>query len=224
MKVLVIEDDPLLSEFVSKCLHASGFIVEVVADGAKGYRKAIKDGYDCLVLDIHLPSMLGTEICKQLRAKGVVMPILFLSSNHTMSDRVNGLEIGADDYLVKPFGYEELVARVQALTRRPRTFRESCITYADLTIDTAKRKVRVKNKIIKLTPKEFQLLELLARNSETVLSREYLLNHIWGVTLGNTSNRLEVCIRGLRKKLHKYSSELISTEYGVGYKLSQEND
>ena len=222
MKVLIVEDDVLLKDFVAKCLNEYGFETDSVVDGIEGYKKAKKGGYDGIVLDITLPGMEGTEVCQKLRADNVMTPILFLSAKHTKDDRVKGLELGADDYLVKPFSYDELIARVKALTRRPVNYVPSSITYAGLTIDTAKRQVTVKDKSVKLTPKEFQLLEILARNPETVLSREYLLNHIWGVTIGNTSNRLEVCIRGLRRKLHELSGdELINTEYGIGYKLSK---
>lgn len=222
MKVLVVEDDVLLKDFIAKCLIEYGFDVDTEVDGKKAYQKATKGSYDSIVLDVKLPNMLGTEICKQLRADEIVTPIIFLSANHTKEDRVYGLDLGADDYLVKPFSHDELIARVKALTRRPVNYVPSSITYADLTIDTAKRHVVIKDKVVKLTPKEFQLLEILARNPETVLSREYLLNHIWGVTIGNTSNRLEVCIRSLRNKLSKLSgNELINTEYGIGYKLSK---
>lgn len=222
MKILVVEDDVLLKEFVAKCLEKYGFDVDSVSDGKQAYMKAKKGGYDSIVLDINLPGMSGTAICQSLREDNIMTPILFLSANHTKDDRVQGLELGADDYLVKPFSHEELIARVKALTRRPVNYVPSAITYAGLTIDTAQRQVKVSDRTVKLTPKEFQLLEMLARNPETVLSREHLLNHIWGVTVGNTSNRLEVCIRSLRKKLHALSGEeLINTEYGIGYKLSK---
>lgn len=222
MKVLVVEDDALLVDFIARCLIGSGFEVERCLDGVEAYKKAKRGGYECIVLDVNLPGLVGTEICRKLRKDKIMTPVLFLSANHTTEDRVRGLELGGDDYLVKPFSHSELIARVKALTRRPLGYVADSITYAELTIDTAKRQVTLRGKAIKLTPKEFQLLELLARNPETVLSREYLLNHIWGVTIGNTSNRLEVCIRSLRKKLGGFSGDgLISTEYGIGYKLSK---
>lgn len=222
MKILVIEDDVLLADFIARCLKQSGFDVETAQDGLTGFNLAKRKGYDAIVLDIALPKLLGTEICVQLRALHVMTPILFLSSYKTKEDKIHGLDIGADDYLVKPFGHEELVARVRALTRRPPHYVEPVIRFGDISIDCAKREVCAGGHVLRLTPKEFQLLEVLARNSDTVLSREYLLNHIWGVTIGNTSNRLEVCIRGLRNKLRSISGDdVISTEYGVGYKLSK---
>ncbi len=222
MKILVIEDDALLGDFIVKCLRASGFDTTLIDDGLKGYKRATKGAFDAIVLDINLPSMNGIEVCQKLRSDDVSTPVLFLSSMHTTHDRVRGLEVGADDYLVKPFEHDELVARVRALSRRPSNYVEQVIMHGELTIDTAKRSVVINGKNIKLTPKEFQLLELLARNPGMVLSREYLLSHIWGVTIGNTSNRLESCIRSLRKKLNIDSTkDIINTEYGVGYKLSK---
>lgn len=222
MRALVVEDDALLLDFVARCLKDQNFEVDTADDGNKGYKKARKGFYDVIVLDIVMPGMPGTEVCMKLRAHQVMTPILFLSANDSSSDKISGLNMGADDYLVKPFEYSELVARVKALSRRSGDIIPAVITYADLKIDTARREVYFKEKAIRLTPKEFQLLELLARNPETVLSREYLLKHIWGVTIGNTSNRLEVCILGLRKKLgNSLGNDLINTEYGVGYRLSQ---
>ena len=222
MRALVIEDDVLLKDFIAMCLKEHGFEVHSSTNGKSGYRRARTNNYDVLVLDINLPEMSGLEICEKVRARGVLVPILFLSASHTMDDRVRGLEAGGDDYLTKPFSHTELIARVKALARRPAGYVLPTITYAGVSVDTAKRQVHVKGQRIKLTPKEFELLELLARNAEKVLSREYLLGHIWGVTVGNTSNRLEVCVRGLRKKLHKLlETEIIKTEYGVGYTLDQ---
>ncbi len=222
MKVLVVEDDALLADFVARCLENSGFTSETVYDGKKGYDKIVRGNYECVVLDINLPNMLGTEICTQLRDRDITTPILFLSSRHSVEDRVHGLEIGADDYLVKPFSHDELIARVKALVRRPVCIVGSPIEQGDLLIDTLSHEVFVRGMGIKLTPKEFQLLEVLARNPGAVMTREYLLETVWGVTVGNTSNRLEVCVRGLRNKLsNKSGREYIVTEYGVGYRLER---
>ncbi len=222
MKILVVEDDVLLIDFVARCLKESGFEVQTTKNGEKGYKLAKANHYDGIVLDINLPDMLGTEVCRQLRCEGIKTPILFLSSNDSKNDKVEGLNLGADDYLVKPFNHDELIARVKALSRRPMSYVQEVICYGDISIDSAKREVRVGDEVLRLTPKEFQLLEVLARNSGVVLSREYLLKHVWGVTVGNTSNRLEVCVRSLRSKLRDYTTDdLIGTEYGVGYRLSK---
>lgn len=225
MKALVIEDDVLLKDFVVMCLRKHSFAVEACMDGESGYRKAKQARFDVIILDINLPLMLGTEICKKLRSKNVVTPIIFLTANNSEADKIGAFDLGGDDYLVKPFSHEELIARVKALTRRPAVYVTSEIQFDDITLDIERHEVRLKDKQVRLTPKEFQLLEVLARNSEKVLTREYLLSHVWGVTPGNTSNRLEVCIRSLRQKLLNDSGiDLIKTEYGVGYRLSKMND
>ncbi len=221
MKILVVEDDALLAEFIVRCLAESGFLAESENDGLKGFKKARDSAYDCIVLDINLPNMSGLDLCRQLRAVGDSTPIIFLSSFHTKDDRVKGLESGADDYLIKPFSHDELIARVKALTRRPAAIMSTPIKQGDLLIDVAAREVFVRGNGIKLTPKEFQLLEVLARHSDRVVTREYLLEYVWGVTVGHTSNRLEACVRNLRQKLiEACGHEYIETEYGVGYKLS----
>lgn len=222
MKVLVVEDDILLMDFIQKCLTRSGFDVETTSDGERGFNKAKNRSFDVLVLDIALPGMLGTEICYKLRKVSVMTPILFLSSYRTQEDRVKGLDLGADDYLTKPFSHEELVARVRALARRPSQYVSTPIQQGDLLIDTLSREVFVRGTGVRLTPKEFQLLTELARHPKRVVSREYLLHHVWGVDVGNTSNRLEVCIRSLRSKLGDQAGrDYIVTEYGVGYRLGQ---
>lgn len=220
MKILVIEDDVLLTDFIARCLRESGFDVDTAHDGRLGYAGARKRTHELIILDINLPNMLGTEICSRLRREDIMTPILFLSSNQTTSDRVNGLNLGADDYLVKPFSHDELVARVKALSRRPASLISSPLKHGDLLIDTSTHEVFVRGNGVRLTPKEFQLLERLARNPGVVVAREVLLEQIWNVSMGSTSNRLEVCIRGLRKKLGlSGGKEYIETEYGIGYRL-----
>lgn len=221
MKILVIEDDVLLMDFIQRCLQRSGFDVDTATNGEIGFGLAHRNGYDVIVLDIALPDKLGTEICAELRSLEVMSPILFLSSYHTNEDKVRGLELGADDYLAKPFNYQELVARVKALARRPPLFMTTPIQQGDLLIDTLSREVFVRGNGVRLTPKEFQLLTELARHPNSVVTREYLLQHIWGVSPGNTSNRLESCVRSLRRKLSDQTGhEYIITEYGIGYRLS----
>jgi len=220
MKILVVEDDVLLMDFIQKCLEQSGFDVETASDGEQGFQSARRRGYDVIVLDIALPKMLGTEICYELRKERNMSPILFLSSYRTSEDKVKGLDLGADDYLVKPFSHDELVARVKALARRPAHYVSTPIKQGDLLIDTLSREVFVRGTGVRLTPKEFQLLAELARHENKVVSREFLLEHIWSVTPGNTSNRLEVCVRSLRQKLSQQTGhDYIVTEYGVGYRL-----
>ncbi len=220
MKALVIEDDVLLKDFIAMCLRQHGFEVDTACDGKKGYTKATSRGYDVIVLDVNLPHMSGTDICVSLRAKDIGTPIIFLSANHTKDDRVRGLELGADDYLVKPFSHDELAARVKALARRSNIYVETLVTFGKISLNIETHQVRHGNTLLKLTPNEFKLLEALLRHPNTVHTREYLLHRIWGVTIGNTSNRLEVCVRSLRMKLEKAGAEgVIGTEYGVGYRL-----
>jgi len=222
MKVLVVEDDALLMGFIQKCLEQSGFDVDTADDGERGFMLAKKNQYDVIVLDIALPRMQGTEICLELRKLDIMSSIIFLSSFSTKDDRVNGLEIGADDYLTKPFSHDELIARVKALTRRPAHYSTKAIRQGDFLIDTTSKEVFVRGTGVRLTPKEFQLLAELARYPNKVVTREYLLQRVWGVELGNTSNRLEVCIRSLRSKLSiRTGHDYIITEYGVGYRLEQ---
>lgn len=220
MKILVIEDDVLLLDFITRCLQQSGFDVHSATSGTFGWKLARSGQFDGIVLDINLPGMPGTEVCTRLRNEQIMTAILFLSSNDRTNDKIHGLNLGADDYLTKPFDHDELVARVKALVRRPLSLVSSPLERGDLLIDTSTREVFVRGNGVRLTPKEFQLLSELARHSKKVVTREYLLQRIWGVSVGNTSNRLEVCVRSLRQKLSDQTGrEYIITEYGVGYRL-----
>lgn len=222
MHVLVVEDDTLLCEFIVRCLRDDRYDVDVAHSGDVGLSKAQKSAYDVLILDINLPIMDGLEVCSALRSQGKTTPILFLSSNSSDNDKILGLNHGADDYMTKPFNHRELIARVNALCRRPRTVVPMELEYSDLRIDFKTRRVSRSTDQVKLTPTEFKLLEVLVRNSETVLSREHILQAVWGISPGSGSNRLEVCIRSLRKKLDEpFEKPLIRTEYGIGYKLGE---
>lgn len=221
MKALVIEDDVLLKDFIAMCLIKHGFEVDTAVDGEKGFKKAGRIVYDIIVLGVNLPVMSGTEICTQLRILNNNTPILFVSAVSGLEDRVRALELGADDYLVKPFSHSELVARAKALVRRASAISTPKICYGSIEISVENHLVELQGSPIRLTPNEFKVLELLVRNPEKVLTREYLLISIWDVTPGNTSNRLEVCVKNIRRKLLKaQASESVATEYGVGYKLT----
>lgn len=220
MKALVIEDDVLLKDFIAMCLTQHGFDVDKATDGEKGYAKAVTHTYDVVVLDVNLPRMSGIDICVKMRAQNIRTPIIFLSANYAKEDMIRGLELGADDYLVKPFAHHELVARVRALVRRSAVYVGNEVSCGGILLNTETHRARYHDNDLKLTPIEFKLLESLARHPDTVLSREYLLQRIWGVSIGNTSNRLEVCVRSLRRKLANAGAEgVIVTEYGVGYRL-----
>lgn len=221
MYTLVVEDDELLSDFIEKTLKLDGHRVDVIHDGLKGFERAQSKNYDSIVLDVMLPHKNGYEICSDLRRLGVTTPIIFLSANSSESEKIAGLDSGADDYLTKPFSYKELQARIRAITRRPSTVSQSKLQLADLVMDPSSRQVTRDNTIIALRPKEYELLEYLLQNQNIALSKQRLLNDVWGVMSESSSNRLEVHIRNLRKKIDKnHQNKLIKTVRNIGYKIS----
>lgn len=228
--ILLVEDEPSISGFVRRGLMFEGYDVTVVEDGRKAL-DAIRDHPpDLLVLDLMLPGIDGIELTKRLRAveeeEGGHLPILMLTARDLVADRVSGLDAGADDYLVKPFDFEELLARVRALLRRTHTAaadaRHEELAFADLTLDFASRTVRRGEREIELTPREFDLLALFMRNPNTVLTRGTLMNRVWGDDFFGESNVLEVVIGNLRRSLEGEDEDrLIQTVRGVGYVLRQ---
>ena len=220
--ILVIEDEQKIADFLRRGLTYEGFKVEVCLDGESGLKAARDTPPDLVVLDWMLPGLDGLEVCRRLRAGGSV-PILMLTAKDSVSDRVKGLDSGADDYVVKPFAFEELIARVRALLRRSHTAEDTVLRFADLTLNVSTREVTRGTHKIELTTKEFDLLHFFIRHPRQVMTREMLYDRIWGYDFGGESNILEVYIRYLRSKLEAAGeSRLIQTVRGVGYALREE--
>jgi two-component system, OmpR family, copper resistance phosphate regulon response regulator CusR len=220
MKILIIEDEKRVSQFLRKGFQEESYIVEVAADGEQGSLLARSGDFDAIILDIMLPKKNGFEVLKELRQAKLTTPILILSSKGEVEDRVEGLNLGADDYLPKPFAFSEVLARVRSLVRRQSIGedRSSILTLADLKVDLLSRKVIRAGKDVVLTNKEFQLLEHLLRNKGRVLSRVILTEQIWDMNFDTETNIVDVVINRLRRKIDDgFSPPLIHTVRGVGY-------
>jgi len=219
--ILVIEDERRLASLVRRALQEEGHKVEVSNDGAEGLDMAEATGYDLLVLDLMLPHLDGVEICRRLRSTGSDVRILMLTARDAVEDRVAGLEAGADDYLVKPFSFTELIARVRALARRQiQPQAEIELTSGDLVLDLQRHEARREGRTIELTAKEFQLLEYLMRNAGYVMTRTQILDQVWGYNFDSFSNVVDIYVHYLRNKIDRdFSEPLIRTVRGVGYSL-----
>ncbi|HTX78665.1 MAG TPA: response regulator transcription factor [Longilinea sp.] len=221
--ILIVEDNEAIVKVLQRTLIYEGYKVDTALDGETGLELAENNHPDLVVLDLMLPGIDGLEVCQRLRAKGNV-PILMLTAKDTIQDRVLGLDAGADDYVVKPFELEELMARIRALLRRTQTDRATMLTFEDLTLDTSTRQAFRNERTIDLTAKEYDLLELFLRHPHQVLTRELIFDRVWGYDFGGESNVLDVYIRYLRQKLEdKGEARLIHTVRGVGYVLRKEN-
>ncbi len=221
-RILIIEDDEAIVRVLRRSLDYEGYTVDAAFDGETGLALARDAHPDLVILDWMLPGMDGLEVCQRLRAGGNV-PILMLTAKDTVSDRVQGLDAGADDYMVKPFQLEELLARVRALLRRTQPERVPVLNFADLVLDTSTRQAMRKGRTISLTAKEYDLLELFMRHPRQVLTREMIFDRVWGYDFGGESNVLDVYIRYLRQKLESEGeSRLIHTVRGVGYVLRED--
>ncbi len=220
-RILIIEDDPAILKLLQRGLTYEGYQVDIATDGRSGLNLARDRHPDLIILDWMLPGMDGLEVCRRLRTGGS-LPILMLTAKDTIQDRVQGLDAGADDYLVKPFNLDELLARMRALLRRTQTERIQVYKFADLTMDTGSRQVTRADRLIQLTAKEHELLELFLRHPRQVLTREVIFDRVWGYDFGGESNVLEVYIRYLRQKLEAENEpRLIYTVRGVGYVLRE---
>lgn len=220
MKVLVIEDDPTVGQFVKRGLEEARYTVDLVADGEEGESLAKSQPYDLVVLDLRLPGRSGQQVLRNLRARGFEKPILVLTAQDAVDAKVETLRAGADDYVTKPFAFEELLARVEALARRPRAIVSPRITVADLEVDLDAREVKRAGQPIELTPKEFLVLEYLARHVGRVLSRTLITEYAWGYHFDPGTNIVDVVINHLRKKIDApHDKKLIATVRGVGYVL-----
>ena len=225
MKILLIEDDQENADYVANGLHEGGHLLTQVASGAEGLVRALDDGFDLLIVDRMIPGLDGLNLVKSLRAAGHQTPVLFLTALGGVEDRVSGLNAGGDDYLVKPFAFSELVARVAALGRRPRsTAAETKLRVLDLELDLLSRTVRRREKLIELQPREFRLLEYLMRHAGQVVTRTMLLEHVWDIHFDPRTNVVETHISRLRSKVDKgYEAELIHTVRGTGYCVRSPN-
>ncbi|NDC82969.1 DNA-binding response regulator [bacterium] len=220
MKILVIEDEDKIAQFIQNGLKAEGYSVDRAADGADGFFMITESDYDLVVLDWRLPKMDGLTVCKMARNTGKKMPIIMLTSRDSVDDRVAGLDAGADDYLTKPFSFEELLARVRALGRRYTPSPHTVVDIGDLVIMPDTHRVTRAGKDIKLSATEFRLLRFLAENTHRVVSKSIILEKVWGFDFSPESNIVEVYINYLRDKIDKgHSSPLIQTVHGVGYRL-----
>jgi two-component system OmpR family response regulator len=223
MRVLVVEDEPKMAALVSRGLREEGMAVDVVEHGDDAIPRAAASEYDAVVLDVMLPGVDGFEVCRRLREDGVWSPILMLTARDAVADRVAGLDVGADDYLLKPFSFAELLARLRALGRRGPVERPVVLEVGDLRLDPATRRVWRGETEIALSAKEFALLEVFMRRAGEVLSRFALLEHAWDYDYENRSNVVDVYIRYLREKVDRpFGVETIETVRGAGYRLKDD--
>ena len=215
---MLVEDDEAVSSVVRRGLVKEGFSVEVSTDGSDALRRALEESYDIVILDVVIPLMDGFAVVSAIRKEGVRVPILMLSAKSGVEDRVHGLNSGADDYLSKPYSFEELLARVRALSRRHEEAWQPLVQLGDFRIDFTSRKVTRGERAISLTAKEFALLSYLVRNRGKVLTRTMIAEHVWDEEFDSVSNIIDVYVRYLRTKLDEgFSSKLIHTVRGVGY-------
>jgi two-component system OmpR family response regulator len=221
VRVLVIEDDPAIASFVSRGLREAGFTVDEAADGAAGLALARAEPYDAAIVDLMLPSIDGLSLIETIRREGVATPVLILTAKRSVDDRVRGLQAGGDDYLVKPFAFPELLARVHALVRRAaRTTEAQRLVVGDLTLDRLTRRVERNGAEIELRPREFALLELLMRNAGRVVSKTMILSHVWGYSFDPGSNVVDVLVFRLRDKVDRgFAAPMVHTVRGIGYVL-----
>jgi DNA-binding response OmpR family regulator len=223
MRVLLVEDNKPLLRVIDKRLSEEGYSLDSCADGEEGAGFVSAYDYDLATLDIMLPNVSGLEILKAIKAKNPLTPVLLLTAKDSVSDKVAGLDAGADDYLVKPFAFDELLARIRALLRRQTDIESNVLSIADLSLDLLTRKVQRSSREIILTAKEFALLEYLLRNKQRVLTRGQIADHVWNYSFDSGTNIVDVYIRYLRRKIDDdEQSKLIQTIRGVGYALREE--
>ncbi len=225
MRILIIEDEPSLLDLLAKRLKEEGHITDKIKDGKEGLKLARNIEYDFIILDIMLPSLDGISILKAIRAENKKTPVLLLTAKDSTKDKIEGLNLGADDYLTKPFSQDELIARIRAVQRRGFEKRQNILSIEDLTLNILTREVKRGEKNIELTSKEFSLLEYLLHNKGNILTKSQIAEHVWNYNFNYNSNIIEVYIRFLRRKIHEASmGKLIHTIRGTGYVLKKKND
>ena len=218
MKLLVVEDDKTVGQYIKRGLEEQQYIADLVDDGSEALKVASSGHYDLVILDLRLPGMNGLEVLRTLRDRGLTMPILVLTAQDSVEFKVDALRAGADDYVTKPFAFEELLARIEALSRRPRALSSQALQIADLALDLNAREVRRDGRLIELTPKEFAVLEYLMRHSGRVMSRTLITEYAWDYHFDPGTNIVDVVITRLRKKIDQgREPKLIHTVHGVGY-------
>ncbi|MBR6801357.1 MAG: response regulator transcription factor [Eubacteriaceae bacterium] len=223
MRILLVEDEIGIAEPLCKLLEKNNLPTDVVYDGLSGFIQAKKNIYDVIILDIMLPEMNGLEVLKKIRDLGLHTPVLLLTAKDSVDDKVRGLELGADDYLTKPFSAKELIARVRALSRRrPEIVESNKISFGDITLNPNNATLSVGNDVQGLTAKEVHILDILIRNANNVVSKEHLLDTVWGFESDAIDNTVEIYIHYLRKKLQNSKSVRIKTKRGLGYSLVEE--
>jgi heavy metal response regulator len=220
MRILVVEDERRIAAFIKRGLEEEHYAVDVAYDGEEALDWAAVVDYDLIVLDVLLPKKDGIQVCRELRAQGNRVPVLMLTARDAIEDRVRGLDSGADDYLVKPFAFQELLARIRALLRRSGEIKTTRLQVGDLVLDTITHQATRSGRIIELTAREYALLEFLMRHPSQVLSRTQIAEHVWNYDFFTTSNVVDVYIRYLRRKIDKgFKVKLLQTVRGVGYKI-----
>jgi two-component system copper resistance phosphate regulon response regulator CusR len=219
MRLLVVEDDPRLCAVLVRGLREAGYAVDTAGDGDAALYQTAINPYDAVILDVMIPGVDGFEVCRRLREDHSAVPVLMLTARDAIDDRIHGLDVGADDYLTKPFDFGELLARVRALLRRTPVVTSPTLQVADLSIDTASHRVRRGSEEIVLTSKEYSLLEYLARNAGRVISREEIAEHVWDEHFDRFSNLIEVYVNRLRRKVDRSDPRLIITRRNEGYML-----
>lgn len=224
MRILVVEDEAKIARFIKKGLSEDGYAVDVARNGEEALSFAASAPYDVVILDLMLPRIDGITVCRRLRESDLSVSILILTAKDSVEDRVAGLDAGADDYLVKPFAFAELLARIRALLRRPKGLSHNLLQVGDLELDVAMRRVVRAGSAIELTPKEYSLLEYVMRNRGQVLTRTQILEHVWNYDFYAGSNIVDVYIRYLRKKIdEEHEEKLIKTIRGVGYSICEDS-
>ena len=222
MHILVVEDEKKVASFVRRGLEAEHYEVDVVYDGETGLSRALTSEYDLVILDVMLPGRNGLDVVRELRARGRSVPILLLTARAGLSDKVSGLDLGADDYLTKPFAFDELLARIRALLRRGAPAAPPVLSVADLTLDPATHSVTRAGQTIDLSPREYALLEFFMRNRGRVLSRTLIAQHVWGIDFDTFTNVIDVYVNYLRRKIDAgFEPKLLHTVRGVGYVLKE---
>jgi len=223
MRILIVEDELRLVELLKSTFTMSGYAVDYLTDGAEAERRieASHKDYDLIILDWVLPNRDGLQISKYVRSKGITVPILMLTARFDMKDKIMALDAGVDDYMVKPFALEELEARVRALLRRPKKNLDTIFVAGPLKLDNAAHKVMIDTRVIRLTVKEFAILEYLLRNIGKVLSRQDIVDHVWDFDFNSFSNVIDVHMKNLRRKLKYKNRSFIETIRGVGYRIKE---
>jgi DNA-binding response OmpR family regulator len=225
MRILLVEDEEKVARFIRLGLKAERFAIDSARDGRTGLQLAQINPYDLLIVDLMLPELSGTELIRQLRKKNTAVPIVVLTARDAVADKVTNFECGADDYLTKPFAFAELLVRVKALLRRGMVNRANVLRISDLEIDRIAHQVRRRDTLIKLTSKEYALLEYLTVNAGRVLSRTMIIEHVWDQSFEGLTNIVDVYVRQLRKKIDEpFGSKLIRTVRSVGYKISDSDE